>query len=162
MRVLQVVIGGVFVAALILVGIARTQRHPSHALQSAHASEELLELQSECLDQAELQVQREGKNSKKSNQAFTYTDHYSIRLAECFLVTRQRDQSADSLDNRMHDIRLLSDPFEDRDFARFEAVRFETGSASVVRQCVLTPRAGSSKSCHSAEEWERLVGEFMR
>lgn len=162
MRALQVAIVVVFVLALILIGFAWTQWHPNHAPQTARASEELLELQSECSDQVELHVQREGKGRQKSNKAFTYTDHYSVRLAECFLLTHQRDQLPDAPDNRWHDIRLLSDPFEGRDFARFEAVTFETGSAQVVRQCVLTPRAGSSKLCHSAEEWERLVGKFMR
>ena len=163
MRTLYIAVGVILALGLaILAGsIAWNNRVQTAAPSEPSDDDTLKEAQSECADQTAVVFSYEGGNLKKKSTGSSYTDHYSARLSECFVVIRRKDVFRPSADSPSYDIRVLSDPYENRDFARFKSVTEFGTTAAVVQQCELRPRAGPAVPCRSAEEWERLVGEFV-
>jgi hypothetical protein len=151
-----------FILALGLGFVVWTLRHEGADSSAATVRDQLAELQTECADQAALVLSREGQEARSASSLNSHTAHYSARLDECFLVTRTHVFAPSSVDNRAYDIRILADPFENRDFAKFRSAT-DVGSKVVrLQECVLLPRVGKPSVCHSVDEWERLVEQFIK
>jgi hypothetical protein len=112
-----------------------------------------LELQGQCSKQARDQYDSKGW---REEPMASYTNHYNDKLNKCFLLIQNTalPKTKTELVVRM---RVLIDAFEGKAYAGFTSV----GSRAMPDICNVTSLTGEEKQCHSSDEFDELVKQYM-
>lgn len=90
-----------------------------------------------------------------------YTNHYSPKLNKCFVLVQYGDTKM--LPGTIFTYRILEDAFEGKIYANYswnpEKNKFFWDVPPT--QCKVTLPSGAEITCHSAEEFDALVKQYM-
>jgi hypothetical protein len=118
-----------------------------------------LELQEKCAKQASELFSSEGWAKE---QMAGFENHYNEKLNRCFIMVENTD--AKTTPGRISNSKFLSDAFERKILANYFWMSDTTKKYREVPpfQCDVTLPSGEKKICHSSDEFDQLVREYLQ
>jgi hypothetical protein len=117
-----------------------------------------LELQSKCAEQARAVYNADGWNVEKMAR---FTNHYNQKLNKCFIQIEQTDTKTSSSHIWMS--KNVSDAFERKEYGdymwRSDKVKKYWEVPPVI--CKVMLPSGEEKFCHSTDEVDTLIKQYM-
>ncbi len=90
-----------------------------------------------------------------------YTNHYDPRLNKCFVLVQYSDHKIQEI---IYTYRILEDAFESKVYGEYswhtEKNKFFWDVPPT--ECKVTLPSGGEKNCHSLEEFDALVKQYMQ
>jgi Tfp pilus assembly protein PilV len=114
-----------------------------------------LDLQEKCANQA----REEFKDYWEYREMSDHTDHYNPKLNKCFLLVRYSDTK--TLPGSWFTYRMLEDAFEGKVYAEYSDEYDERTEKHTVSLCKVTVPSGEETICHSSDEFDALVNQYM-
>jgi len=155
-------IGCVGVLSVLLYSQTIALREQRRQVQELNATK--LDLQEKCAKQAHEAFKLRGFERKTtvwpaaSVQGGDFSNHYNQRLNKCFVLIRDSYMDADARLN----ISTLYDAFEGKRYAHFSSVKeTQKGKKDPEVTCTVTLLSGEKKPCHSHDEFEAVVKQYM-
>jgi hypothetical protein len=117
-----------------------------------------LDLQEQCAKQAE-EVFKFGKWDKES--LADYTNHYNATLNKCFIEIQSMDAKTAPPD--IFTNKTVSDAFEGKGYGEYmwKSDRVKKYWEVPPLQCRVTLPSGEERFCHSSDEFDQLIKQYM-
>ncbi len=150
-------------AQLVLIVVPMVRENHSSAspvqpVNTSSAQTASLDLQEKCAKQAQQAFKRDGFEKE---QLASFSNHYSEKLNKCFV--RYDTTDASSTPGIMFVNKVVSDAFEGKVYGEYmwrsDKVKKYWEVPPV--QCTVTLPSGEEKTCHSPDEFDTLVKQYM-
>ncbi|MGC2247298.1 MAG: hypothetical protein WA609_11905 [Terriglobales bacterium] len=156
-----IVIATVIQLGLIVIPMSRGRHdvaQQSITKADSLSKSESLELQERCSNQAAVAFRRDGF---KTEQGDLFYNHYNEKLNKCFVQYESRDSKL--YPGTVYLNKVLSDAFEGKVFGTYtwhsdkDKKYWEVPPIA----CSVTLPSGEEKTCHSPDEYDSLVKQYM-
>ncbi len=116
-----------------------------------------LDLQEKCAKQA----LKEFKNYWEDRPMADFRNHYNVKLNKCFMQVQSLDLH--TAPGRRYFYKILYDAFEGKDYAEYAHMSEKNKADWEVPpfMCKVTLLSGEERICHSPEEFDALVKQYM-
>jgi hypothetical protein len=117
-----------------------------------------LDLQEQCAKQSR-EVFKSGKWDK--DPLADYTNHYNAKLNKCFIEIQSTD--AKTAPPAIFTNKTVSDAFEGKGYGEYmwKSDRVKKYGEVPPLQCKVTLLSGEEKFCHSSDEFDQLIKQYM-
>jgi hypothetical protein len=128
---------------------------------SATSTTASLDLQEKCANQAREEFKREGWEELKSKGGLNdFSDHFNPKVNKCFVLIESTDPKNDGT---VFVSKTLSDAFEGKLYGEYNWKSDKVKKYWQVPpfMCKVTLPSGEEKICHSDDEFDALVKQYM-
>ena len=161
MLLLAVSVGGLSVLLYSQTAALREQRRQVRELTARLESKTAsLDLQAKCAKQAHEAFKINGYGFEKNEMA-VLSNHYNEKLSKCFVLIEDTD--AKTVPGIIYENKTVSDAFEGKVYAQYgwHTDKVKKYWEVPPYRCKVMLPSGEEKICHSSDEFDALVKEYM-